>query len=1100
MLGSPLPPFLLALALVLGAVALLVTPREEEPQIVVPVTEVSVLAPGLGAVQVERQIATPLEKLLHQIRGVEHVYSRSERGRAVVTVRFHVGEDREDALVEVFTKVQANLDQVPAAVTDWIVRPVEIDDVATVVVGLWSDDETRTDDHGLRRIAEEVEQRLQALPDTNRVTVTGGRPRRVRVELDPEALAARRTSPLDVLWALQVSNRRLPAGVVLRADRGLAVEAGATVADARDLATLVVNVVEGVPVYLGDVATVLDGPAEPASYTWIELGPAASLPDGVSVAADGRAPAVFVAVAKQRGANAVRVAADVRAAMDRLAAELFPPEVHHRVIRDHGATAQAKVDDLVTSLGAAVFTVVLFIGVFLGWRAALVVALAVPVSYGITLGLDLLFGYTINRVTLFALILALGLLVDDPITGVDNIERYLRRGGGSARDAIAAAIGEVRQPLVMSTVAIVLVFVPLSFITGMMGPYMAPMAFNVPVTVVVSTIVAFYVTPWLALKLLRIQGDVGVVDDAAAPRAADGPYARALRAVLASPARAWGFMAVVAVLFVVAVSLPAFRLVPLKLLPHDDKDELQVVLDMPEGTSLERTRAVTARIVRHLTTVAEVDTVAAFVGLPSPIDFNGLVRQYALRVAPHLADVRIVLAPKRHRAEQSHRMALRLRPGIEAIAREAGGVVRVVEVPPGPPVLATVVAEVRGEPTTPYAALEAGAVRLAERLRREPLVVEVDTSVPDPHSRLELVVDREKAALSGIAAEDVAATVALALDGVVATHLEAPREASPLPVELRFPLARRADPAVLAGLRVKGRPGIAKTLDAGGLRDAPQPLVELAELATAREVEADHPILHKDLAPVVYVYAETAGRAPAEIIQDVFVDGGADAVSPSPRALEGRTFLAPGGGDAWALPAGVRAVWTGEGEWDLTVRVFRDLGIAFAAALAGIFFVLWMQTGLAGLTGIIMLAIPLGMIGIMPGFWVLNVLRDPTAAGGADPVLFTATAMIGMIALAGIVVRGSLILVEFVGNARARGSELVDALAEAGTIRMRPVLLTAGTTLLGNLVITLDPIFSGLAWAIIFGVSASTAFTLGVIPVAYWLVYREARSDSEGVA
>ncbi|MCB1739436.1 MAG: efflux RND transporter permease subunit, partial [Gammaproteobacteria bacterium] len=471
LVDGPLPLLLTVLALLAGVASLLVTPREEEPQIVVPAADVMIRAPGLSALEVERQVSTPLAKLLRQIDGVEHVYSASRAGEAVVTVRFHVGEDREDALLKVYAKVYSNTDRIPPAVGDWVVRPLEIDDVPVLVAAMWSSDEAAVDDHALRRIAEEMEQRLQALPDTNRVYVTGGRSRRIRVELDAQELAARGTAPLDVAQALKLSNRRASVGMLLGADRIEVLDAGPVYADVGELRTAVVNVVDGIPVYLGDVARIVDGPAEPQAYTWLMHGAASDAP------LPGQAsPAVFLAVAKRKGANAVWVAAAAREELQRLAAALFPPQVHLHYIRDYGRTANDKVSDLVLSLVAAIVTVVLFIGVFMGWRAALVVALAVPVCYGLTLGLDYLAGYTINRVTLFALILALGLVVDDPITGVDNIDRWQRNGEGRPLHLVLAAMAEVRMPLIMSTVAIVIVFAPLSFITGMMGPYMAPMA------------------------------------------------------------------------------------------------------------------------------------------------------------------------------------------------------------------------------------------------------------------------------------------------------------------------------------------------------------------------------------------------------------------------------------------------------------------------------------------------------------------------------------------------------------------------------------------------------------------------------------------------
>ena len=1080
---GPLPLLLLMGAFLGGIVALMITPREEEPQIVVPLADVLVSAPGLSAQQVERQIATPLEKFLYQIDGVEYVYSMSMPERCVVTVRFYVGEDREDSLIKIYNKIFSHTDRIPDGVQSWVVKPIEIDDVPIVVAALWSENPNLTSDHKLRRLAEEIEHDLQSIENTNKLQVTGGRPRQIRVELDPSALAARRTAPLEVAWAIDVSNKLLPAGEVQVMDREIVVEAGDFIQSADELGKLVINVVDGVPVYLKDVARLIDGPAEPDSYTWIGFGPASDRLQNFSDVY----PAVAISIAKKRGANAVWVAREVEDYFSKLKREIFPPEVHYRIIRNYGETANDKINNLVSSLLVAVLTVVIFIGIFLGWRAALVVGLAVPICYGITLLLDLLAGYTINRVTLFALILALGLLVDDPITGVDNIERYLSIRQRPRPLRVLLAIAEIRSPLIMSTIAIIFAFAPLHYITGMMGPYMAPMAFNVPVSVIMSTVVAFLVTPWLAYKLVK-------------PSPGDSPYditetrlyrlyASLLRPLLSTNSRSWVFLAVVALLFFVSALLPAFRLIPLKLLPYDNKNEFQVVVDMPEGTTLERTQGVVTALTTYLRSVPEVRDYTAFVGMPSPMDFNGMVRHYYLRQGAHYADIRVTLAERQRRSQQSHAILLRIRRDLERIAEASGALIKLVEVPPGPPVISTVTAELYGRKATPYTSLQEAAKGLEERLKREAFVVDVDTSVGDDQEKIIFVPDKEKAALSGIGTEDIAATIRLANQGLVAGYMNIPTEVNPLPVVLRLPLDIRTSVDALTTLHVKGRPGITKIREKSGIRDAPQPIVPLAELGTLHSLVQNKIIYHKNLRPVVYVFAEVAGRTPAEIVLDVSSDMNKEVTNGRPISLDRRTYLNSGGGLPWKLPEGIQVVWKGEGEWKITLRVFRDLGIAFAVALLGIFLVLRIQTGLSAMTAIIMLAIPLSIIGIMPGFWLLNHLGERVVAGFPNPILFTATAMIGMIALAGIVVRNSLILVEFIQGALREGKDLREALVQSGAVRMRPIFLTAGTTLLGNLVITLDPIFSGLAWAIIFGIGASTMFTLFVVPVLYNLVY-----------
>jgi multidrug efflux pump subunit AcrB len=588
-------------------------------------------------------------------------------------------------------------------------------------------------------------------------------------------------------------------------------------------------------------------------------------------------------------------------------------------------------------------------------------------------------------------------------------------------------------PLILSSVTIVVAFLPLAFITGMMGPYMAPMAFNVPVSVISSTVVAFLVTPWMASRLLREPVA------AAQPAVAVGLYERMMAPLLDHRGRARRLLWVVGLLFLFAALLPALRWVPLKLLPFDNKNEVQVLIDMPESASLEQTAAATRAIASEV---------------------------------------------------------LRLRDLLAPFSSE-GRVIRVVEVPPGPPVLSTVVAEVYGESLTPYARQQAAAVQVMDRLRREPHVVEVDASIEAPQQRLRFVTDRQKAALSGVSTDDIASSLAMANAGYVAGYLQAPRELKPLPVELRLAPAQRAQQADLERLQVRGRAGVVKLSSPQGLDVAPQPLVPLGELGEFRRDQADTPIFRKDLRPVVYVTAELNGRVPGAVIADVVADLDLAPGTTPDTDWERRTYFSNGGGDGWSLPPGIELRWAGEGELKITLDVFRDMGLGYLFALLAIFVVLRIQTGSVALSLIIMLAIPLTIIGIMPGFWAMNHVGERVIAGAPEPVLFTATAMIGMIALAGIVVRNSLILVEFITQARAEGMPIREALISAGAVRMRPVLLTAGTTLLGNLVITLDPVFNGLALAIIFGIIASTLFTLLVVPVVYWLVFeRESSTPS----
>jgi multidrug efflux pump subunit AcrB len=1047
---GPLSLLLLVVSAAAGAVAVLATPREEEPQIVVPTADVLVSFPGASAEEVEKLVSTPLEKLLWQVDGVEHVYSISRRDGAVVTVRFVVGEDRERALIRLQSRIDANRDVAPPGVTGWVVKPVEIDDVPIVALTLWS---PTAGDDVLRRVAEEAAARLDALPDLSKTEILGGRRREVRVELDPEAIAGYGLSPLEVARALRAADAALSAGAFDRADRRVGVVAGPFVGDRREVQLLVVGVHAGRPVYLRDVAKVIDGPEEPFGRARIAFGPEGA-PDGI--APGSTFPAVTLALSKKKGTNAVRVAERVLAEARRLERDVLPDDVRLLVTRDYGETADEKVDELLGHLLLAIVTVIGLVAYALGWREGLIVAAAVPIAFALTLLLNLLAGYSINRVTLFALVLVLGLVCDDPIVDVENIHRHFRRARRKPLDDVLFAVNEVRPPVIYATLAVILSFLPMLFITGMMGPYMRPMAINVPVAMAMSMLVAFTITPWMAYHLLKPLH--GRHADAHVPEgegAAAHIYRRAMGFFLDRRWARWALLGAILLGLGLSGGIALTGAVPLKMLPYDNKSELQLVLDLPEGSTLEATDAAVSRFERYLATVPEVTDYESYVGVPSPIDFNGLVRHYSFRRAENLADIRVNLVKKGRREQQSHEIALRLRKDLEAIAASAGARLKIVEVPPGPPVLATLVAEVRGSPSTPYRDLVAAARELERRLAAEEGVVDTDTMAQEPHDRLEYRLDKEKAALHGIDTVDVARTLGVALRGEAVATVHEPDERQPLPLALRLAREERSGAEELGRLSVKGSAG---------------DLVPLAELGRFDLVREDEPVFHKDLERTVFVTGEIAGRAPAEVVFAMQAKG--------------------------PLPAGATADWSGEGEWKITVDVFRDLGLAFAGALVAIYVLLVVETRSFFMPLLIMLSIPLGAIGIFPGFWLLNALGAGSVGGFGNPVWFTATGMIGMIALAGIVIRNSIILIDFIRRGLAEGLPLRDAIVESGVHRFRPILLTAAAAMLGAWPITLDPIFSGLAWSLIFGVLASTAFTLVVVPVAYFAVTRRKESPA----
>ncbi|MDX2036992.1 MAG: efflux RND transporter permease subunit [Isosphaeraceae bacterium] len=1098
---------LIIVSVLIGIAALFVTAREEDPQIVVPLADVMVSMPGHSAAEVEQLAATPLEKILYQIDGVEYVYSMSRENQAVITVRFYVGQDRERSLVKLFKKLSENQDAIPPGVAGWVVKPVEIDDVPVVLLTLSGQD---GESHGLRRVGEELVQRLSALPGVSRAYVVGGEPRGVRVDLDPERLQAYSLSPLEVQAALQGANVTHPAGDFTRGDAVVRVDAGVAVDRPERLGELVVGVSQNRPVFLRDVAVVSDGPVEVTSYVRHGWGPARgfeapegfpgtligehsdSTSDHVSKPGDPEAPrpAVTIAVSKQKGSNAVSVSEAVLDAADRLRSEIVPSGMELVITRNSGLTADEKVNELVEGLWVAVVIVIALLTLSLGLREAMIVAVAVPVVFGLTLGVNLLFGYTINRVTLFALILSLGLLVDDPIVDVENIARHFGMRKRATREIVLEAVAEIRPPLISATLAVIVSFLPLFFITGMMGPYMAPMALNVPVAMLMSMVVAFTITPWMSYQLLHKKFNSG---DHAGHGHTDAEDVEAIRKtflyrlfrpimapLIASRVAAISFLLAIALLTVAAMGLAAMRMVPLKMLPYDNKNELLIVLDFEEGTTLERADAAVRDLESEIATVPEVTDFVSYVGLPSPIDFNGLVRHYYLRQMPHNAEIRVNLVGKKHRSAQSHAIALRLHDRLTARAAEHQARLKIVELPPGPPVLASLVAEVAGRPDQSYDELMAAADIVGRRLRVEPGVAEVDDTVETAARKLIFVTDQEKAALNGVSVDEIARTIRLALSGSDAGTVRLADERNPLRIEIRLPRALRSNPHDLANLRVRGRSG---------------QFTALSELGRWQESRVDQTIYHKNLERIVYVTAETLGRTPAECVLDVTFDRGPDEPSTGrvadapPRPLADRDFFRNGGGIPWAVPEGIRVGFSGEGEWKITLDVFRDLGLAFAAAMVMIYVILVMQTGSFLVPLVVMLAIPLTILGVMPGFWLLNSLNGQVVGGHADPVLFTATAMIGMIALAGIVTRDAIILVDFIGQSVKKGRPLFDAIMESRVVRMRPILLTAGAAMLSSIPITLDPIFSGLAWSLIFGLVASTIFTLFVIPVSYWLIH-----------
>lgn len=1048
-LSTYLAPILLFLSLSLGILAMTITPREEEPQIIVPMADVIVDVPGASSGEVEKLVATRLENLLWQLEGVEYVYSISERDRAVVTVRFFVGQNLEESLVRLHNQIFMHKDLVPSIVSDWIIKPVSIDDVPILNITIFSD---KYDDHKLRRMGVELLARLSEVENVSRTGIYGGRPGQLLVELDPQAMAGRGISAPQIQQALKNADYSLRLGEFPANNRLFQVYGNAWLTDEHQVSNLIVGVHEDLPIYLRDVAQVNYGPAEPEYYARLGLSQTYQEKTG-AVHLPATMPSVTLALAKKQGAGAVEVAENILEKLGELEESLLPSGVYTEITRNYGLTAHEKVNELFRSLFFAVITVVLVLTFTLGWRPALVVGLAIPVSFSLALFGSYLLGYTINRVTLFALILSLGLVVDDPITNVDNVKRHMSLRGKDPEKAVLAGVSEVIVPVVMSTLAIIACFLPLFFITGMMGPYMAPMAANVPLTVVFSTLCAVTIVPWLCHRFLKHSPDSKQSRDyQGVPDVIMRGYRALMLPFLNSAWLRRALFLLVVILLMAAVSLAIFRLVPLKMLPFDNKDEFQVVINMPEGSTLEQTDAALRNFERYFSKVSEVTTFTSYSGMASPMDFNGMVRQYYAREGAHHGDIRVNLLPRKERSTKSHTLILSMRRDLEDIAAKHGASMELVEVPPGPPVLATIVAEIYAKPHKTYDEIIKAAEHVKGIMQDKEFIRDVDYSAQHPHDQYEFILDREKAALHGLDAREILKTLNMFAGGSTPAVLHSPYQREVVEIRVILPLEKRTGIFNLEQLQLVSRTG---------------DLVSVGELGYFEKVRADQPILHKNLRRVVYVTAEMVGQPPGEAVLDM-----KSSLAESP------------------LPAGFSLNWRGEGEWKITLDVFRDLGLAFGFALIIIYLLLIIQTGSLGLPLLIMSAIPLTLMGIMPGFFLLNLITGREVDGFADPVFFTATAMIGMIALGGIVIRNSLVLIDFIGTAIKKGQDFTEAILQSGAVRLRPIVLTALTTAIGVSPITMDPVFSGLAWALIFGLFASTMFTLVLIPVSYYMIYR----------
>ncbi|MDA8418096.1 MAG: efflux RND transporter permease subunit [Desulfobacteraceae bacterium] len=1043
-------------SLLMGVFAVVMLPREEEPQIKVPMIDVMVSMPGASPKEVEQLVSIPMEKLLYELPGVEYIYSTSMPGQSLLIVRFYVGYDQEKAIVSLNQKLATNFDRIPPGVSPPLVKPHSIDDVPILALTLHS---KSYDHYTLRRLAAQVDDVIKDIPLVSETTIIGGVRRQVRVLFDPARLAARGLSVTDIAGRLRQANRQVVSGELPEMNREVILQTGLFLSSAKEIGRLVVGVNEGRPVYLNEVATVVDGPSEPDNY--VLYGQGHGQPEEA---------AVTISVAKRPGANAVQVVDSILKKIDAVKGSLIPSEVKVSVTRDYGATAAEKSNELLLHMGIAVFGVTLLILIFLGWRESIIVLLAIPSTLSLTLLLFYLYGYTLNRITLFALIFSIGILVDDAIVVVENIVRHLRLPSSQRkpmRVIAVEAVNEVGNPTILATWAVIAAILPMAFVGGLMGPYMRPIPIGSSAAMVFSLIIAFTVTPWAAIRVLkrhvpfRSDDDLDELEEEEQDHAPvdffTRLYHRLMEPLLHNAGWRALFFLVVIGLLLGACSMVYFGLVKVKMLPFDNKSEFQIILNMPEDSTLEETAQVAREMAAAAAKQPEVINYQVYAGTAAPFNFNGLVRHYFLRGGPAEADIQVNLRPKSERTAQSHEIAKRVRPAVAAIAKRYGARVAVAEVPPGPPVLQTLVAEIYGQSDREREKL---AAKVKEIFNSTPGVVDIDWYREVPRQKTVLTVDKEKAALHGISEAEVAQVIETAVKGMRVDLFHQPRDKEAVPIIIRLPEAQRAKIDDILNLQLR----------AG---NAPV-MVPLRELVRVVSRPVAQPIYRKNLKPVIYVTGDVAGAAESPAYA-IF------AMNKRLAKLDGRDY----GGSTAKIPiynlkqpfTEIAPAIKWDGEWHITLEVFRDLGLAFCVVMILIYMLMvgWFKDYLVPL--VVMAAIPFSLIGILPAHWALGAF-------------FTATSMIGFMAGAGIVVRNSIILVDFIELRLSHGLPLAEAVVEAGAIRFRPMLLTALAVVVGASVILADPIFQGLAISLMFGEIASLLISRMAVPVLYYMLRR----------
>lgn len=1054
-LTSKITPLFAIVGLLLGLFAIVVTPREEEPQINVTFANVFIPFPGASAIEVEQLVSTPAEQILSEIKGIKNIYSVSKPGLSVLTVRYEVGEDRTQAIVRLYNAIYSNQDWLPAnsGIGQPIIKPKGIDDVPILSLTLWTEDESRGA-YELQKVAHALETELKRVPGTRDIFTIGGADQVVHVLLDPEKMAGYNVVLEDLRQALISSNTSSDAGSLVRQNREIPVQAGKFLSSPDEIAGLIVGVNNHSPVYLRDVAEVRHGPDQAEQYVWLGTGPAAT---EIGITVSGQFPAVTIAVAKKSGSNAVEIADQIIKRVNQLKGVLIPDGINITVTRNYGQTADNKAKKLISKLMFATMAVVLLVLVTLGIREAVIVGAAVIITLMMTLFASWAWGFTINRVSLFALIFSIGILVDDAIVVVENIHRHLALGGKTLLEVIPVAVDEVGGPTILATFTVIAALLPMAFVTGLMGPYMSPIPINASIGMLISLVVAFVITPWMVLKGFGTDQHPGIQQTRL-----DNWFSQFFNKVITpfikddkGRSRRWMLFAGVAFLVLLSIGLAGMKLVVLKMLPFDNKSEFQVIVDMPEGTTVEKTARVLNELGNYIATIPEVTDYQVYAGTAAPINFNGLVRQYYLRSGHNVGDIQVNLIDKSKRSRKSHEIVMSIRPALYEIGRRHDANVKVIEVPPGPPVQAPLVAEIYGPD-------QQGQRRVAKYVRQifenTDNVVDVDDSIETASAKTILIIDRQKAALLGVSHKQISNAISTALKGEDVSYLHDANTKFPTPIRLELPVGDKADIRTVLGLNVKG---------------ANNKLIPLSDLVRVQNGQREYAIYHKDLLPVTFVTGDAAGEldSPLYGMFDIFAK-----LTASDNSIHVEQYLLDPPDTIYRY--GLK--W--DGEWQITYETFRDMGIAYGVGMIFIYLLIVAQFRSYLIPIIIMSPIPLTLIGVMPGHMLLGVQ-------------YTATSMIGMIALAGIIVRNSILLVDFINQQLAEGVALREAVVIASAVRAKPIFLTGLAAMLGALFILDDPIFSGLAVSLIFGILVSMLLTLLVIPVMYYAFYNEKKGE-----